>query len=173
MLTIIIIINRTTFMILSNLITYANVWLGSDHNQTKPLKSKEITAHMQAAYVYSALSYCNRRQVGCVLVKGGSIISIGYNGTPPGEENNCEDCDGLTKSTVTHAEENALRKLIKRTESSVGCHVFITTSPCLHCAEKLVDADVSCVYYDEMYKSDEGIRYLQNRGIKVIQTNIK
>jgi len=138
-----------------------------------PLKQTEINAHMRAAYAYAELSYCGRRQVGCVLVKDGSIIAIGYNGTPPGEENVCEDCNGETKPNVTHAEDNALRKLIKRTESSSNCHVFVTTAPCIFCAEKLIAADVADIYYDEIYKNDDGIRYLQDRGFKVIKTNIK
>lgn len=143
------------------------------NQQIQRLKPAEIDAHMTAAYAYADLSYCTRRQVGCVLVKDGSIIAIGYNGTPSGEENVCEDCNGATKQTVVHAEDNALRKLIRRSESSIGCHVFVTTAPCVHCAEKLVSAGVSSVYYDTVYKNDAGVRYLRDRGCPVSKTNIK
>jgi len=136
------------------------------------LKPKEIKAHMTAAYAYAELSYCDRRQVGCVMVKDGSIVAIGYNGTPPGDENVCEGCDGKTKSSVVHAEENALRKLTRRAESSIGCHVFVTTAPCIHCAEKLIAAGVASVYFDQVYNNDDGIRYLQDRGYRVTQTDL-
>jgi dCMP deaminase len=137
------------------------------------MKEKEITAHMKAAYVYAELSYCKRRQVGCVLVKDGSIIAIGYNGTPPGEDNDCEDCNGMTKSSVTHAEDNALRKLIRRNESSIGCSVFTTTAPCESCAEKLISAGVAHIYFAEYYKNKKGIQYLLDREFLVTQVNIK
>lgn len=143
---------------------------GSSHPK---LKQKEINAHMTAAYAYADLSYCDRRQVGCVLVKDGSIIAIGYNGTPVGAENVCEGCDGTTKPSVVHAEDNALRKLIRRAESSIGCYVFITTAPCIQCAEKLIAAGVAGVYYDTVYHNDKGIKYLQDRGYSVTKTNIK
>lgn len=136
------------------------------------IKPPEIVAHMNAAYAYAALSYCERRQVGCVMVRDGSIIAIGYNGTPSGELNVCEDDDNHTKSTVVHAEENALRKLIRRSETSIGCLVFVTTAPCIHCAEKLISAGVVGVFYDNMYNNDAGIQYLRDRGCPTIHTNV-
>lgn len=160
-------------MILPSIMTRLLTWVEILRTKQVPLKQTEINAHMTAAYAYAALSYCERRQVGCVLVKDGSIIAIGYNGTAPGEENICEDCNGETKQSVTHAEDNALRKLIKRTESSVGCHVFVTTAPCIFCAEKLIAAGVADIYYDEIYKNDDGIQYLHRRGFKVTKTNVK
>lgn len=160
-------------MIASKLFSRTMVRLKQWLDNPIPLKQSEINAHMKAAYAYAELSYCTKRQVGCVLVKDGSIIAIGYNGTPSGEENICEDDNNKTKSHVTHAEDNALRKLTKRTESSSNCHVFITTAPCISCAEKLIAADVADIYYDAIYKNDDGIRYLNDRGFKVTKTNIK
>lgn len=137
------------------------------------LKPQEMKAHMKAAHAYADLSYCVRRQVGCVLVRDGSIIAIGYNGTPSGEENVCEDDTGHTKQTVVHAEDNALRKLTRRSETSIGCYVFITTAPCVHCAEKLVSAGVAGVFYDNIYNNDAGIRYLRDRRCPVMQVSVK
>ena len=131
------------------------------------MKEKEKYAHMRAAHVYADLSYCERKQVGCLIVKNGTPIAIGYNGTPSGEENVCEGEDGLTKPNVIHAEDNALRKLTRSNENSIGADVFITASPCIRCAEKLADARVAKVYYAEIYSHHvEGIEYLEKHGIK-------
>ena len=111
------------------------------------MKQRHALAHMQAAYVYANLSYCTRRKVGCVIVKHNSIIAIGYNGTNPGEANNCEDENGDTYPDVRHAEDNAPRKLTRSSndaDSSVG---FVTTAPCKGCAGRLVDAGVAKVFY--------------------------
>lgn len=130
------------------------------------MKQKELRAHMKAAFVYSELSYCERKKVGCLLVKDGTPIAIGYNGTPSGEENVCEDEHGKTKPKVVHAEDNALRKLTRSNESSVGAVAFITAAPCIRCAEKLADARVTEVYYAEIYGGHtDGLAYLQDRGI--------
>lgn len=130
------------------------------------MKRKHITAHMQAAYVYSQLSYCNRKQVGCVIVKDDRIISIGYNGTPSGWDNDCENDEGLTKPEVIHAEANALAKLAKSNESGEGASVFVTCAPCIHCAKMLVQTSVKEVYYGEEYRNTEGLDFLERGGIK-------
>lgn len=137
------------------------------------MKEKHAIAHMQTAYVYAKLSYCERRQVGCVIVKDDTIIAIGYNGTNPGEENVCEDENGLSKDNVVHAEDNALRKLIRSPNNSVDSTVFVTTCPCLGCARKLTAAGVTTVYYDQSYKGIEGLEYLEKHDIVVIQLTIK
>lgn len=116
------------------------------------MKKKHALAHMRAAFVYAELSYCKRKQVGCVIVKNDTPIAIGYNGTPSGEENNCEGPNGLSKPNVIHAEDNALRKLVRSHESSEGAVVFVTAAPCERCAEKLTDARVAKVYYAEIYQ---------------------
>jgi len=131
------------------------------------MKQKHALAHMQAAYVYANLSYCKRRQVGCVIVKDNSIIAIGYNGTNPGEENNCEDENGKSKPNVVHAEDNALRKLIRSPNNATDSVVFVTTCPCIGCARRLVDAGVAAVYYDEVYRNTDGIQYLKEHNVEV------
>ena len=133
------------------------------------MKHKHILAHMQAAEVYSKLSYCTRKQVGCVIVKDDRIISIGYNGTPRGWENVCESEDGSTKPTVIHAEANALAKLARSNESGEGATVFVTTAPCIHCAILLEPVDIKEVFYKEVYRTTEGIEFLEKCGIKVTQ----
>lgn len=136
------------------------------------MKRKHTIAHMQAAYVYAKLSYCKRRQVGCVIVKNNSVIAIGYNGTSPGETNKCEDEHGLSKPNVIHAEDNALRKLIRSPNDATDSVVFVTTCPCEGCARRLADAGVAMVYYHTIYKNKDGIDYLEKRGINVIQVDM-
>ena len=133
------------------------------------MKDKYLRAHMGAAFNYADLSYCNRRHVGCVIVKNDTPIAIGYNGTPSGEDNNCEDENGLSKPNVIHAEDNALRKLQRSHESSVGAYVFVTTAPCIRCAEMLKDAQVKKVYYATEYRGTEGIDYLAKHKIPTEQ----
>jgi len=137
------------------------------------MKQKHALAHMRAAYVYATLSYCKRRQVGCVIVKDDTIIAIGYNGTNPGEENICEDDGGNSKPNVVHAEDNALRKLIRSPSNATDSTVFVTTCPCVGCARRLAAAGVSTVYYDEIYKNTEGLDYLKDRGIEVQHIHVE
>ena len=137
------------------------------------MKDKHIKAHMQAAYVYAALSSCKRRQVGCIIVKDDNIIAIGYNGTNPGESNDCEDEDGNTLPNTRHAEDNALRKLTKSTSSGEGAVAFITTAPCAGCASRLEDAGIVCVYYDDVYRNENGLEYLLRKGIDVVKVNLE
>lgn len=124
---------------------------------------------MDVARRYAALSTCKRRQVGCLIVKDNNPIAQGYNGTPAGENNDCEDEFGNSKPEVIHAEDNALRKLTKNHESALGCSVFVTTAPCKLCAIRLVDAGVKEVYYDEIYRNADGLQYLEKHSIKVIK----
>ena len=124
---------------------------------------------MRTAHIYAQLSSCKRRKVGCVIVKDDSIISIGYNGTPPGEDNCCEDATGTTKSTTIHAEDNALRKLTRSTESAKGGTMILTCAPCILCAPRIVESGVTEVYYDDVYSKTDGIEYLERRNIKIEQ----
>jgi dCMP deaminase len=122
---------------------------------------------MKAAFVYADLSYCKRKKVGCVIVTQNGATMIGYNGTPSGDKNECEGEDGLTLPHVIHAEDNALRKFIKSTESSVGASVFVTAAPCERCAEKLSDAKVAKVYYSEIYGGHtQGLVKLAEKNIE-------
>lgn len=127
------------------------------------MKLRQKIAYMKTAKVFAELSYCKRRQVGCVIVKGNNIVSIGYNGTPSGHDNCCEDEDFNTKSNVIHAEANALRKI----RDAYGCTVFVTTAPCLSCAKLLVEAGIDRVYYSDIYRSTEGLFYLNDNGVFV------
>lgn len=137
------------------------------------MKIKHALAHMQAAHIYANLSYCVRKKVGCVIVKDDSIIAIGYNGTNPGEENICEDENGKTKDNVVHAEDNALRKLIRSPNNAIDSTVFVTTCPCIDCARRLAGAGIKAVYYDEIYKNTDGIEYLKKRGIEIHKIHVK
>lgn len=130
------------------------------------MKAKFKLAHMRVAQVYADLSYAQRRKVGCVIVKDDTIIGIGYNGTPPGWENICEE-NGATKPEVIHAEQNALDKVIRGTISSVGASIFVTTAPCLECAKRIHGAGIREVYYLEVYRSDDGLKFLAKAGIHI------
>ena len=126
---------------------------------------------MKTAHIYGNLSTCKRKKVGCIIVKENekgidNIIAIGYNGTPPGEDNCCEDENGMTKQNVLHAEHNALEKLNKYSDAK-DAYVFITLSPCIECAKKLKEAGVKEVYFSEKYRCDDGLKYLEEHDIKV------
>ena len=138
------------------------------------MKKRYAEAHMKVAYLYAELSYCERRKVGCVIVKDDRIISIGYNGTMSGWSNCCEDEHGKTKPEVSHAEENAITKLAASTESGEGASVFVTTAPCLPCSKMLANMKVNEVYYSEDYRGKtEGIEHLKKAKVKVKQLQIK
>ena len=137
------------------------------------MKQKFAIAHMKAAYIYAELSHCKKRQVGCVIVKNNSIIAVGYNGTPKDADNCCEDKDGLTLPKVIHAEDNALRKIIRSPQSADGADVFVTTAPCELCAERLVDAGVAKIYYGEVYRCAAVIEDLKKRGIEMIHLPVQ
>jgi dCMP deaminase len=121
---------------------------------------------MDTAKRFAELSHCERLKVGAIVVKDDRIISIGYNGMPTGWDNCCE-CDGKTKDEVLHAEANALTKLAKSTESGDGAVLFCTHSPCIDCAKLIVQSGISDVYYDENYRSEEGLKFLTKSGIRI------
>lgn len=135
------------------------------------MKINILRTHMRVAYEYASLSSCKRKQVGCLFVKDDSIISIGYNGTAPGDDNTCEDSTGHTKPEVYHAENNAIGKLLRKTISAEGAYVFITCAPCLDCAKLILHAKPTAVYYAEEYVNSSGggsgIPYLKKRNIPV------
>ena len=135
---------------------------------------------MRAAYAYAMCSTARNLKVGCVLVKDHRIISIGYNGTPSGWSNECEDefttgaethvrVEFITKPEVIHAEANAVAKLARSNESGEGSVAFITHAPCLSCAKMLYSAGVIEVVYSDPYKSKDGLQFLEKCGIKVSQ----
>lgn len=121
------------------------------------------------ASVWAKNSYCVRRQVGAILVKDRMIISDGYNGTPSGFENVCEDEDGNTKAYVLHAEANAITKVAKSGNSSLGATLYITAAPCLECAKLIIQAGIIRVVYKDEYRIMDGVELLKKAGIEVVK----
>ena len=119
------------------------------------------------AHVWAENSYCERRKVGAIIVKGRMIISDGYNGTPSGFENICEDEDGNTKAYVLHAEANAITKVAKSHNSSEGATLYITDSPCIECAKLIIQAGISRLVYSRKYRITDGLDLLERAGIEV------
>lgn len=126
-------------------------------------------AYLEMAEVWSRNSYCKRRKVGALLVKDRTIISDGYNGTPSGFENICEDEDGVTKPYVLHAEANAITKVAKSGNSSEGATLFVTASPCAECAKLIIQAGIRRVVYRDAYRLTDGIDLLKRAGIEIEQ----
>lgn len=125
------------------------------------------------ALEWGNLSYCKRRQVGALIVKDRMIISDGYNGTPVGFENICEDEDGYTKWYVLHAEANAILKVAASAQSCAGATLYITLSPCRECSKLVHQAGITRVVYFEQYKDTSGIEFLKKADVEVIQISIE
>jgi dCMP deaminase len=126
------------------------------------------TRYLAMARIWAQNSYCKRRQVGAILVKDKMIISDGYNGTPSGFENNCEDAEGMTKPYVLHAEANAITKVARSSNSSEGATLYITASPCIECAKLIIQAGIKRVVFSEKYRSEDGIDLLKRAQIEVV-----
>ena len=124
-------------------------------------------AYLRMAQEWGKLSYCKRKKVGAIIVKDRMIISDGYNGTPTGFENFCEDEEGYTKWYVLHAEANAISKVASSTQSCKGGTLYITLSPCKECSKLIHQAGIIRVVFSEAYKDDSGIRFLEKAGIDV------
>jgi len=123
--------------------------------------------YLNMAKVWAENSYCKRRQVAALIVKDKMIISDGYNGTPSGFENICEDENGLTKPYVLHAEANAITKIAKSNNSSAGATLYTTVAPCLECAKLIIQAGIIRVIYATKYKNNRGLELLKRANIKV------
>ena len=123
--------------------------------------------YLRMARIWAENSYCKRRQVGALVVKDKMIISDGYNGTPSGFENVCEDEGNVTKSYVLHAEANAITKLARSSNNSDGSTLYITDSPCIECAKLIIQAGIKRVVYAREYRLSDGIDLLRQAGIKV------
>ncbi len=132
-------------------------------NQTKFDKS-----YLEMAFVWAKNSYCKRRQVGALLVKDKMIISDGYNGTPSGFENVCEEGD-VTKPYVLHAEANAITKVAKSGNSSEGATLYVTDSPCMECSKLIIQSGISRVVYAREYRIIDGIELLKRAGVEVVK----
>lgn len=125
--------------------------------------------YIQMARIWAKNSYCKRRQVGALLVKNQMIISDGYNGTPSGFENDCEDENNNSKPYVLHAEANAITKVAKSNNSSDGATLYITDSPCLDCAKLIIQAGIIRVVYGDEYRITDGIKLLEKAGIEIVK----
>ncbi len=131
-------------------------------------------AYLRIAREWGKLSHCERKKVGAIIVKDRMIISDGYNGTPSGFENYCEDDEGYTKWYVLHAEANAILKVAASTQSCRGATLYITLSPCKECSKLIHQAGITRVVYQQAYKDNEGLKFLQKAGVNLQQvTNLE
>lgn len=142
------------------------------------MNERQLAAFMDVAERFAQLSYAKKLKVGAIVVKENRIISIGYNGTPSGWDNNCEDVevpfdDGIeklkTRPEVIHAERNALDKLACSSESGLGATMFVTHNPCIECSKSIFNTGIRTVYYRHNYKHDDGIAFLGKCGVPVIR----
>ena len=124
--------------------------------------------YMRMAKIWAENSYCSRRQVGALIVKDKMIISDGYNGTPVGFENICEDEKGLTKPYVLHADANAITKIARSGNNSEGATLYVTTSPCIECAKLIIQAGIKRVVFAELYHITDGIDLLKRAGVETV-----
>lgn len=133
-------------------------------------KQKQLDLrYLDMAAIWAQNSYCKRRQVGALLVKNKMIISDGYNGTPSGFENICEDQNNQTKPYVLHAEANAITKVARSNNSSDGATLYVTSSPCIECAKLIIQAGIVRVVFSENYRVHDGIELLQRAGVEIVQ----
>ncbi len=128
--------------------------------------------YLKMAAIWAQNSYCKRRKVGALLVKDKMIISDGYNGTPSGFENECEDENNITKAYVLHAEANAITKVAKSGNSSQGATLYVTSSPCLECSKLIIQAGIKRVVFSESYRLEDGINLLKRADIEVEQIDL-
>lgn len=135
------------------------------NNQTKQLILDK--RYMRMAAIWAENSYCKRKQVGALIVKDKMIISDGYNGTPSGFENVCEDKDGITKPYVLHAEANAISKIARSGNSSDGATLYVTATPCIECAKLIIQAGIKRVVYSTPYRLQDGLDLLKRANIEV------
>lgn len=124
--------------------------------------------YMRMANIWAENSYCQRRKVGALIVKDKMIISDGYNGTPSGFENVCENEEGFTKPYVLHAEANAITKIARSNNNSAGATMYVTASPCIECAKLIIQAGIKRVVYGEKYRLTDGIDLLERAGIETV-----
>ncbi len=136
-----------------------------------PYREKQLEydkRYLEMAKIWAKNSYCKRRQVGALIVKGKMIISDGYNGTPSGFENVCEDENNLTKPYVLHAEANAITKVAKSNNSSDGATLYVTTSPCMECSKLIIQSGIKRVVFCDKYHNTEGLQLLERAEIEII-----
>ncbi len=139
--------------------------MGYQEEKQRQLDSR----YMRMARIWAENSYCVRRKVGALIVKDKMIISDGYNGTPSGFENVCEDDAGVTKPYVLHAEANAITKVAKSANNCDGATLYITAAPCIECSKLIIQAGIRRVVYADAYRSYEGLALLRRVGIDIVQ----
>ena len=135
---------------------------------TEAKQRKYDVAYLKMAKEWAKLSYCKRKQVGALIVKDKMIISDGYNGTPSGFENICEDEDNYTKWYVLHAEANAILKVASSTQSCQGATLYITMSPCKECSKLIHQSGIKRLVFAEAYKDDSGLKFLEKAGVELV-----
>ena len=128
--------------------------------------------YLRMARIWAENSYCTRLKVGALIVKGQMIISDGFNGTPSGFENICEDENNVSKPYVLHAEANAITKIAQSHNSSQGATLYVTASPCIECSKLIIQSGIKRVVYGETYRLDDGLQLLRRAGIETIQLDI-
>ena len=138
----------------------------------KEKQAKYDKAYLKMALEWGELSYCERRKVGALIVKDKMIISDGYNGTPTGFENFCEDDEGYTKWYVLHAEANAIAKVSSSTQSTNGATLYITLSPCRECSKLIFQSGIIRVVYNKEYKDSSGLEFLEKAGVETCLVSI-
>ena len=138
----------------------------------KEKQAKYDKAYLKMALEWGELSYCERRKVGALIVKDKMIISDGYNGTPTGFENFCEDDEGYTKWYVLHAEANAIAKVSSSTQSTNGATLYITLSPCKECCKLIFQSGIIRVVYNKEYKDSSGLEFLEKAGVETCLVSI-
>ncbi len=137
-------------------------------------KQRELDSrYLRMATIWSENSYCERRKVGALIVKDKMIISDGYNGTPTGFENVCEDENNVSKPYVLHAEANAITKIARSNNNSDGATLYVTDSPCIECSKLIIQAGIKRVIYKREYRLTEGVDLLRRAGIEVIKMEVE
>ena len=146
-----------------------------DKNTMNENRKQELLdkRYLRMAHIWAENSYCIRRKVGALLVKDGTIISDGFNGTPSGFENICEDENNVSKPYVLHAEANAITKIARSSQNSDGATLYVTASPCIDCAKLIIQSGIRRVVYGEKYRLDDGIRLLERAGIETTYMDLQ
>jgi dCMP deaminase len=139
--------------------------MNSDMDQKQEILDRR---YLRMAVIWSENSYCERRKVGALIVKGKMIISDGYNGTPSGFPNVCESSEGVTLPYVLHAEANAITKVARSNNSSEGGTLYVTASPCMECSKLIIQSGIKRVVFSELYRITDGLELLREAGVEVV-----
>ena len=158
---------------LNNRLIIYYIWTRFKNQRMKNKQYLLDQRYLQMATIWAQNSYCKRRQVGAILVKDQMIISDGYNGTPSGFENICEDDNNKTKPYVLHAEANAITKVAKSNNSSEGATMYVTSSPCMECSKLIIQAGITRVVFTDSYRLEDGIELLKKANIEIVQIEIE